>query len=250
MGSMKTMVVLVAMAATAAYAAPSSSGGGSRGGLGGGSTRPAGAGTAGQRTVPAATGSRPQQSGTLAAARRSTFGSFAAGKTGQARGQRASPARASLLAGRSQPSARVTELIREKEASGPGWFGTGLLVWLLSQHDLSASDKAWIEQQIAAQGEEEDQIPPLLGSVTPTVAFHIEGLRPRYAPDSEAQLTVHATRGNTELPVRCTLAGGRFKPEGKALRVKWTPSSPGVQLLTCDADGHQERRLLRAGSDS
>lgn len=250
MGIMKTMVVLVAMAATAAYAAPSSSGGGSRGGLGGGATRPAGAGTAGQRSGPAATGSRPQQSGTQAAARRSTFGSFAAGKTGQARGTRASPARASLLAGRSHPSARVTELIREKEASGPGWFGTGLLVWLLSQHDLSASDKAWIEERIAAQDKEEEQPPALLGSVAPAVAFHIQGLRQSYAPDSEAELTVRATRGDTQLQVRCTLAGGSFHPEGAALRVKWTPASPGVQLLTCDADGHQDRRLLRAGSDS
>lgn len=249
MGTVKTLVVLVAMAATAAYAAPSSSGGGSRGSSGGGgAARSTSAGT-GQRSVPSATGTRPQQNSAQSAARRSTFGSFASGRTAQVRSQRASPARTSLLAGRSQPSARVTELIREKEASGPGWFGTGLLVWLLSQHDLSASDKAWIEDRIAAQGKEEEQLPALLGSVAPTVSFHIQGLRQSYAPDSEAELTVRATRGDTQLPVRCTLPGGSFHPEGTALRVKWTPASPGVQLLTCEADGHQNRRLLRTGSE-
>lgn len=254
MGTMKRLVVAVAaMAATAACAAPSSSGGGARGSTGSGVGSVPRASSTGSTTPhggQAAAGPRPQQGGNPGAAARSRFGNFATGGTSQARGQRVSPARASLAAGRSQPSPRVTQLIKEKEDSGPGWVGTGLLVWLLSQHDLSASDKAWIEEQIAAQGKEEDQAPPLLGSVTPTVAFHIEGLRQRYAPDAEAQLTVRAMRGNIQLPVRCTLAGGNFQPEGAALRVKWMPASSGVQLLTCEAGGHQDRRLLRAGSDS
>lgn len=109
-------------------------------------------------------------------------------------------ARRSLLTGTPPPSPRLREIIQREESSGPGWIGTAFLIALLSQHDLSAADHAWIEARIAALGRDEEQPPALLASVTPAVAFHIQGLKQSYPPDNEAELTVRATRS-----CRCTV---------------------------------------------
>lgn len=255
MKAIKTIIFLASMAATSTWAAPASNSGsggvrGSTASSAGSGTRPAGSGNSAARSGQTTAAPRPQNGSTPGADRGATFGSFAKRGTRAPATQRVSPVRASLLAGRTQPSARVTQLIREKEGSGPGWVGTALLVRLLSQHDLSDSDKAWIEGRIATQGKEEDQPTPLLESVEPSITFHIQGLRPHYPPHTETQLHVRATQGPTEVPVRCTLAGAIIQSEGAAVRVKWTPATQGVLLLKCDADGHQHRRLLQARNDS
>ncbi|MDF6893604.1 hypothetical protein NLR16_24450, partial [Escherichia coli] len=66
----------------------------------------------------------------------------------------------------------MAQIIRERESSGPGWLGTAFLVALLSRHDLSDSDRQWLQSKIdALAGEDEADdasglAPPLAPSVT------------------------------------------------------------------------------------
>ncbi|WP_249354847.1 hypothetical protein [Ralstonia sp. 3PA37C10] len=81
-------------------------------------------------------------------------------------GARSLGTRGSLLEGGAQPSPKMAQIIRERESSGPGWIGTAFLVALLSRHDLSDSDRQWLQTKIdALAGEDEADdawdLPPL-----------------------------------------------------------------------------------------
>lgn len=140
-----------------------------------------------------------------------------------------------------QPSPQI----REKENSGPGWVGTGLLVWLLSQHDLSSSDRAWVRQQIndaQQKGEEIAERPsPELSDVvfnwTYPQAFH---------PGDEAQISVTATVGMAQKPVAvsCVLNGKHSDLVGNAASLVWKPVREMTAVMRCEADGLSDMRLL------
>ena len=163
-----------------------------------------------------------------------------------------SPARRSLLAGSpSQPSPKVTEIIRERERSGPGWLGTAFLVSLLSQHDLSSSDRSWIEGRINAlrdSGEDAEPAPALLSPAAPGVSFRYAGLQPQFEAGAEATVTVRAERAGVAVPVACALPGAQLDQGQGEARIEWTPAGPGVQLLSCEAAGHRDRKLLRVAA--
>lgn len=162
------------------------------------------------------------------------------------------PGRRSLLAGaQSQPSPKVTQIIRERERSGPGWLGTAFLVSLLSQHDLSSSDRSWIEGRINAlrdSGEDNNNAPVLLQPAAPGISFRYGGLQSQYVAGAEAMVTVRADQAGKAVPVACTLAGAQLDQGGTEARIEWTPSGTGVQLLSCEAAGHRDRKLLRVAA--
>ncbi|MEJ1269013.1 hypothetical protein WDV93_25060 [Pantoea ananatis] len=90
-------------------------------------------------------------------------------------GYRPSPTnRQSLLSSNGpQPSPRLQTIIREKEASGPGWVGTAALVWLLSQHDLSSSDREWINSRLREADSDSSSEQPVPVSGQSDVSFSV-----------------------------------------------------------------------------
>jgi hypothetical protein len=145
----------------------------------------------------------------------------------------------------SQPSAKVAQVIRERESSGPGWVGTAFLVALLSRHDLSSADRHWIQGRIdalRAEGDEEDY---LLDATTTSVTFDFKGLVPKLVVGDLFVVMVGAKRKGAPVPVTCSLEEASVTRAGLLTKVSWEPSEPGSRLLTCEAAGHQSRRLLR-----
>lgn len=168
-------------------------------------------------------------------------------------------ARRSLLSSGTQPSSRVTEIIRERESSGPGWIGTAFLVSLLSQHDLSASDRSWIEGRISSLRAEErgedggDGPDPLLPPAKPNVAVALSGAAVPLESGVPAAMELIATaNGRPATSLECSVKGDTttrttLRRPG-VLGITWTPDHPGVYILDCTADGHHERRLLRVAA--
>lgn len=192
-------------------------------------------------------------SGTSSAGRSASRSSdMRAARNNTQRSGAGSPARRSLLAGSpSQPSPKVTEIIRERERSGPGWLGTAFLVSLLSQHDLSSSDRSWIEGRINSlreSGEDDEPAPALLSPAAPGVSFRYAGLQPQFTAGAEATVTVRAERAGVAVPVACALPGAQLDQGRGEARIEWTPAGPGVQLLSCEAAGHRDRKLLRVAA--
>lgn len=168
--------------------------------------------------------------------------------------QRSAPgARASLLGGGAQPSQKVTEIIRERESSGPGWIGTAFLVSLLSRHDLSSSDKSWIEGRIAdarKDGDPDESEPGLVPAVAQDVVFRFVGLDRPLHLDTPAAFTISAKDQSGKLPsLVCEVpVGARMSQSPGRAEVRWTPQANGVYILTCSAAGHRVRRLVRVDS--
>ena len=146
-----------------------------------------------------------------------------------------------------QPSPQVSEIIRERESSGPGWLGTAFLISLLSRHDLSDSDRSWINSRIdSVRNEQPDEAPALLPAVKPKVQFTFEGLDAPHPIGMPAKVTVSATLNGQPVPVSCEHPAA-MNQNGHTV-IAWTPEAHGVTLLTCKAGAHQERRLLRSGT--
>lgn len=149
-----------------------------------------------------------------------------------------------------QPSPRVAQIIREREASsGPGWIGTAFLVAMLSQHDLTSSDRRWIQSRIddARAAGEEAEADPLLSMPSPKVRFRFDGVEAPLFVGKKASVSVSAEDGNGKaLPLSCEApAAGAVHYRQGISELTWTPMSPGIILLSCSAGGRHERRMLR-----
>lgn len=143
-----------------------------------------------------------------------------------------------------QPPKRVAEIIRERESSGPGWLGTAFLITLLSRHDLSITDKSWIDDRIKAiRNEEGYDASALLDPVNPTVTYIFKGLEEPLLAGETARISVSAMSGNKPIPVTCDHPAAISHSD--MVEITWTPNEPSVSLLTCTAGKQQERRLIR-----
>ncbi|HGH4585595.1 TPA: hypothetical protein ACJIWA_004118 [Enterobacter bugandensis] len=145
------------------------------------------------------------------------------------------------------PSEKLQTVIREKERSGPGWMGTALLVWLLSQHDLSSSDKEWVNQQIAQAKKENQQIPPPPPELS-DVAFNWS-YPSAFTPGEKALIAVSATQGiaGKSVPVTCVMNGSYGVKDGEITRMEWTPDKAMTSVMRCEAGGLSDLRMFSAG---
>lgn len=164
-------------------------------------------------------------------------------------GLRTSPAgrqSQSLLQNSAPASPRLTQIIREREnSSGPGWLGTAFLVSLLSQHDLSSSDRGWIENRIA-ELKQDGEPAALLPAVRPAITFNYVGLKPSYKVGDHIEITANANDATKKpAPVECNLQGALVKNETGRANVEWKPVTTSVKIMICRAGGHQDRRLIR-----
>lgn len=165
-------------------------------------------------------------------------------------GARSLGPRRSLLEGGAQPSPKMAQIIRERESSGPGWLGTAFLVALLSRQDLSDSDRQWLQTKIDALSGEDDAdddsglAPPL----APSVTFLYAGLQGSFeiGRASTIRVTAHSVPG-TPVAVSCTMPEARITAEGIGAMLVWEPRGPAAYVLTCQAAGQRDRRLLKAG---
>jgi hypothetical protein len=157
-------------------------------------------------------------------------------------------ARRSLLDDGPPPSPALSQVIRDKERSGPGWLGTAVLVSMLSQHNWSSRDRQWLESKLATlKADTGDAAPPLAPALTAPIQFHYEGLLPTFAVGHLATIRVSAVdrQGQTR-PVICELSQATVKPQGTSAAIQWQPAMPAVSVLTCHADGQRDRRILKA----
>lgn len=204
--------------------------------------------SAGQSSSKSDSGSKTEKSGPTKAGSGFT-------RSAALRGARADGTRRSLLDGSgSPPSQKVTEIIRERERSGPGWLGTAFLISVLSRHDLSAADRSWIQSRIDEIGPDDNgPAEQPLGAVSPAVSFEYLGIPDVVRAGEQVSLAVRvagkssASASSPAQPLRaqCTLDGAKIAQRGSGATIDWTPDSPGVYVLSCEAGGHTSRRLLR-----
>lgn len=155
--------------------------------------------------------------------------------------------RSVLERSRTLPSEKLQTVIREKERSGPGWIGTGVLIWLLSQHDLSSSDRRWIQEQIdeaKREGEETALPPPPLSDVVFSWSYP-----PVFRQGETSHITVTATEGVQQKPVtvNCVLKGIHSVKDGVAARLAWTPGTEVSAVMRCEAGGLNDMRMFIPG---
>lgn len=249
-----TLAAVLAMLATESTAGPgSSSSGGSRASAPastrGGTSFAAGAG--GRASAP--TGLRGATSAGPSASGRSSARPAAARPYGQLGARRSLPTRQSLLASGKPPSPRLTQIIRERERSGPGWIGTAVLIALLSQHDLSASDRSWIQGKIDAldtEGEGEVAQALLPPAQRP---MSITGATQPLRAGQSTTITV-AAGGVPADAVACNIEGAAAQPvvsaRDRVASLSWTPERAGAYILTCRTAKYTERRVLRVAENN
>lgn len=165
------------------------------------------------------------------------------------------------------PSQHLTQVIRERErSSGMGWFLGGMAFYsiLHSDNNLSAADRSWIEDRIeeekqqgtaspapAASAAQPEQAPELEKAPAPapgpgtalTFAYDVPA---RFVAGEAYRFTVKASdRLGAQAPVTCELEGAQIgSVAGLAASVEWTPTAPGVQVITCSSLGTVDQRLF------
>ncbi|MEX1843502.1 hypothetical protein KMW40_24115 [Enterobacter cloacae] len=161
--------------------------------------------------------------------------------------EKAGSYRSVLSRSQTLPSEKLQTVIREKEQSGPGWMGTALLVWLLSQHDLSSSDKAWVNQQIAQAKKENQQVLPPTPELS-DVAFNWS-YPSAFTPGQKAMIAVSAKQGlaGKAVPVTCVMNGSYGVKDGEITRIEWTPDKDMTAVMRCKAGGLSDLRMFSAG---
>ena len=165
-----------------------------------------------------------------------------------ARGAAGSSGTRSLLANGPRPSPQVVHVIEERERSGPGWIGISFLVSMLSQHDLSPSDRNWVQgkiDSIKANGGDAADGP--LPASKPKVMFSFAGIDVPLVLGQSAVMSVSAyTDKHVAMAPICTPpAAATISVQHSIADIHWTPATAGVFILTCQAGTHTERRLLR-----
>jgi hypothetical protein len=153
-----------------------------------------------------------------------------------------------LLQDAPAPSAKLANVIQQRESSGPGWLGTAFLISLLSQHDLSKEDRGWIQGRIdTLKGEEGEST--LLPATYPAVRFSYLGLKPVYKVGESIELIASATSIESKpVPVECALQGVIAITESGRAHIKYLPAAPTVEVISCRAGGRSDRRLIKVGT--
>lgn len=184
------------------------------------------------------TGSTPVYKSFTPAAGSST----ATGRTdSRSPGAKLSPSAPQSLQNRSgpQPSPQLQTIIREKEASGPGWLGTAGLIWLLSQHDLSSSNREWINNRLREENSENPQ------RVTEQSDVSFQWSVPAtFTNGQSAKIVIAAVRHGKVLLPDCELGDMKSVHENNAAVLNWTPEHTVSAVATCKADGWVDQRLL------
>lgn len=138
-----------------------------------------------------------------------------------------------------QPSPQLQTIIREKEASGPGWLGTAGLIWLLSQHDLSSSDREWINNRLREENSENTS------PVTEQSDVSFQWSVPASVTNGQpAKIVIAAVRHGKVLQPDCELGDVKSVHENNAAVLNWTPENTVSAVATCRADGWVDQRLL------
>ena len=156
-------------------------------------------------------------------------------------GAKLSPSAPQSLQNRSgpQPSPQLQTIIREKEASGPGWLGTAGLIWLLSQHDLSSSDREWINNRL--RDENSENTPPVTEQSDVSFQWSVPAAVTNGQP---AKIVIAAVRHGKVLQPDCELGDVKSVHENNAAVLNWTPENTVSAVATCRADGWVDQRLL------
>ena len=249
-----TLVAVLALFATESNAGPgSSSSGGSRASSSASTRGTASLGTgAGSRAATSTSVRRAGSTGS-SAGNRSSARPAASRPYGQLGARSSVLTRRSLLSAGTPPSPRLTQIIRERESSGPGWVGTAVLIALLSQHDLSAADRNWIQGKIDALGAEGEGVetPALLPPAQRPMS--VTGATQPMRAGQNAAIAV-AAAGIPADAIACDIEGVATQPvvsiRDRVANFTWTPERAGAFILNCRAGKHTERRVLRVASNN
>jgi len=146
-----------------------------------------------------------------------------------------------------KPSERLQTIIREREVSnGPGWFGTAALVWLLSQHDLSDSDRSWISSQLSSSNDGDGQ-DASVDRITKALTFTWDGLPEAVKVGQPVKIVVSAVdaKGHHQA-LDCTITNGSASTTltENGVVMTWTPATAGMGFLQCDGLSEGERRAV------
>ncbi|MDC7872153.1 hypothetical protein TH60_21965 [Pantoea ananatis] len=149
-----------------------------------------------------------------------------------------------------QPSARLQTIIREKEASsGPGWVGTAALIWLLSQHDLSSGDRAWLNERLREANNNTVSEPDAPVAEQSDVRFQW-AVPALIVSGQPVKIVVTADRHGKALVPACGLGDIKSVQENNAAVLNWTPGNTFSAVVTCRAEGWVDQRLLAVSQTS
>jgi len=139
-----------------------------------------------------------------------------------------------------------------KQQSGGSSTGSGLvtlavLYALLHDNGLSASDRAWVESRIhdsEATDSDEHSAAPL------KIEFYYSFSEAEPQVGTEYEIRVDARTDGQPLAVICDFMPGTVRQEGNQSVIIWTPWFESKQVLTCNAGGRFDQRLLQVSGQS
>lgn len=143
-----------------------------------------------------------------------------------------------------KPSPQLQTIIREKERSGPGWIGTGLLIYLLSQHDLSSSDRQWIQSRLDNEKNSPDHpAPPPIELSDVTFRWEVPAI---FRSGEKSNIIVRASQGpeNTPHSVSCSMKGIQSVSEKDKAILEWVPDGEETVVVTCLSAGLHDMRMF------
>lgn len=144
-----------------------------------------------------------------------------------------------------KPSERLQTVIRQKESSGPGWVGTGLLIWLLSQHDLSTSDREWVQSRIDEARKDGEDIAPPPPELSDVIFSWV--LPEKIVPGQDVIIKAAAIEDKKPLIPDCEINGQHGHTEDQNTVLEWKTASAVSAVVLCTADGWTDMRLLTVG---
>jgi hypothetical protein len=121
--------------------------------------------------------------------------------------------------------------------------GTAALVWLLSQHDLSSSDREWINSRLREADSDSSSEQPVPVSGQSDVSFQW-AVPAQIVSGQPVKIIVTAFRHGKAILPSCELGDVKSVPENNAAVLNWTPENTFSAVATCRAEGWVDQRLL------
>lgn len=153
-----------------------------------------------------------------------------------------------------QPMPPASPVLSEKirQQSGGSSTGSGLvtlavLYALLHDNGLSASDRAWVESRIH-DSEATDAVEPPAEPLKIEFYYSFSETEPQVGIEYEVR--VDARQYGQSISVSCDFMPGKVRQEGNQTVITWTPWFESKQVLTCNAGGRFDQRLIQVSGRS
>ncbi|WP_308538845.1 hypothetical protein [uncultured Pantoea sp.] len=128
-------------------------------------------------------------------------------------------------------------------------MGTAALIWLLSRHDLSSGDRAWLNERLREANNNTVREPDAPVAEQSDVRFQW-AVPALIVSGQPVKIVVTADLHGKALVPACGLGDIKSVQEKNAAVLNWTPENTFSAVVTCRAEGWVDQRLLAVSQTS